>query len=211
MVTLNKYNIEGKQCGEVAIADEKVAVECHSQLIKDYLVALLENRRQWSASTKGRSEVKHTTKKPHPQKKTGRARHGDLVAPQFRGGGIAHGPKPKFDQHVRINRKEKKKAVQYLVAQKMKNDSCLVLDSMKLPEAKTKVISQFLTKIGAEKRVLFLLDAAADCESFELFARSARNLKFATVCQAENVNGYDLAKASHVICTEEALQKLQWL
>ena len=108
MATLKKYNLAGKEIGQVAIDDRLIDVEANSQMIKDYIVALRANARQWSASTKTRGEVKHTTKKPHPQKGQGRARHGSLVTPQYRGGGRVFGPKPKFDQHVRINKKNVK-------------------------------------------------------------------------------------------------------
>ena len=88
MNTLKKYNLSGQQTGEVAVAEPFLRASANSQMIKDYITAIRANARQWSASTKGRSEVSHTTKKPHPQKKTGRARHGDLVGAQFRGGGV---------------------------------------------------------------------------------------------------------------------------
>ena len=86
--------------------DAFLDVQANSQMIKDYIVALRANARQWSANTLGRSEVVHSTKKPHRQKGTGSARQGSLVSPQYRGGGIVFGPKPKFDQHVRINKKK---------------------------------------------------------------------------------------------------------
>ena len=78
-------------------------------MIKDYIVALRANKRQWSANTKGRTEVNHSNKKPWRQKGTGNARQGTFAAPQFKGGGVVFGPKPKFDQHVRINRQERRR------------------------------------------------------------------------------------------------------
>ena len=98
-------------------------------MIKDYIVALRANARQWSANTKTRSEVKHTTKKPHPQKGQGRARQGSLVSPQYRGGGRVFGPKPKFDQHVRINQKERKAAIRFFLAEKLKENRVWLIES----------------------------------------------------------------------------------
>lgn len=118
MATLKKYDLNGKVLGEVTIAEDLLNEPANSQMIKDYIVALRANKRQWSANTKGRSEVNHSTKKPHPQKGTGRARQGSLAAPQYKGGGRVFGPKPKFDQHVRINKKERRLAIRYLVAEK---------------------------------------------------------------------------------------------
>src|SRR5690349_7181997 len=118
--TLKKYKLDGQEVGTVKISSQLAEAEANTQMIKDYIVAIRENQRQWSASTKGRSEVVHTTKKPYRQKGTGNARQGSLVSPQFRGGGIVHGPKPKFDQHVRINKKEKKAAIRALIGEKIR-------------------------------------------------------------------------------------------
>src|ERR1700689_3249769 len=107
-------------------------------MVKDYIVAIRENARQWSANTKGRSEVNHSTKKPHPQKGQGRARQGMLSAPQYKGGGRVHTPKPKYDQHVRINKKERRAAIRSLIGEKIR-DKCLhVLESTSLDAPQTK-------------------------------------------------------------------------
>ena len=87
MSALKKYNLAGEEIGNVAVEKSLAESIANSQMVKDYIVALRANARQWSANTKTRAEVKHTTKKPHPQKGQGRARHGNLVGPQFRGGG----------------------------------------------------------------------------------------------------------------------------
>ena len=120
MVKLKKYDIKGKHLGDVEVNEALVNAEANGQSIKDYIVALRANARQWSANTKGRSEVNHTTKKPHPQKGGGRARQGSLAAPQYKGGGRVFGPKPKFDQHVKINRKERQAAIRFLLSEKIK-------------------------------------------------------------------------------------------
>src|SRR5580692_4916122 len=99
----------------------------NSQMIKDYIIALRENARQWSASTRNRAEVNHSGKKPHPQKGTGRARQGYLGAPQYKGGGRVHAPRTKFDQHVSINKKERRAAVRQLIAEKIQGNQLRVL------------------------------------------------------------------------------------
>ena len=138
MTTLKKYDLKGKEVGHVKVAEKLATAEAHGQMIKDYIVALRANARQWSANTKGRSEVKHTTKKPHPQKGGGRARQGCLVAPQFRGGGTVFGPKPKFDQHVKTNKKERQAAIRFLLAEKFRDNKLHIVEdfSMKAPRPK---------------------------------------------------------------------------
>ena len=107
MATLKKYDYKGSAKGELTIDAKLLEEDLNKQMIKDYLVAIRKNMRQWSANTKGRKEVQKSGQKPHAQKGSGRARQGCLAAPQYKGGGIVFGPKPKFDQHVRINKKER--------------------------------------------------------------------------------------------------------
>ena len=111
MAVVKKYNLSGNELGQIEIDDRLLQVSANPQMIKDYLVAYRANQRQWSASTKGRSEVSHSTQKPHPQKGTGKARQGSLVSPQYKGGGRVFGPKPKFDQCVKMNKKEKQAVI----------------------------------------------------------------------------------------------------
>lgn len=209
MVALKKYGLNGQAVGEVALDDAFLDVDVSSQMVKDYLVAIRTNARQWSANTKGRSEVKHTTKKPHRQKGTGSARQGSLVTAQFRGGGIVFGPKPKFDQHVRINRKERRKAVHALLAQKIKGGQLVVMedvafsDTLKKPE--TKVVSQFLRKMGVEGRRVLFVGESAESDKHAHFKLSMRNIPRALYSLALNLNGYDVAAARTLVITESAL------
>ena len=122
MAVLKKYDLKGKEVGTVKVADELLAVSAHAQSIKDYIVAIRNNARQWSANTKRRMDSHHTGRKPHPQKGQGRSRQGDLAAPHYKGGAVVWGPRPK-DVHTRINQKERRAAVRFLLAEKIKAGS----------------------------------------------------------------------------------------
>lgn len=226
MSTLNKYSLKGEKLGEVEVSEKLANSEANSQSIKDYIVALRENKRQWSASTKGRSEVKHTTAKPRPQKGSGNARQGSLVAPQFRGGGVVFGPKPKFDQHVRINKKERKAAIRCLLAEKIKNGRAHILDSSAMEAPQTKVLSNFLNKCSFGKRVLFLGDSEhveiktedvqskfnVKCTKHQNLQKSLRNIPKMEFSLAQNINGYEVMLANDIVMTAEALNELEsWL
>jgi len=222
VVSLKKYNLDGNKVGDVAIDDAFLDVDANRQMIKDYIVALRANARQWSANTKGRSEVKHTTKKPYRQKRTGNARQGMLITPQYRGGGIVFGPKPKFDQHVRINRKERRLATRHLLAEKIKEEGIIVVEDQvfggALDSPKTKKVSSFLEKLSINgKRILFVGEGAfeegksASSDRHEIFKKSMRNLSRWAFAIASNVNGYDVIAAQRIIITESALSELQEL
>jgi large subunit ribosomal protein L4 len=219
VATLKKYDLSGKVLGEVAIAEELLNEPVNSQMIKDYIVALRANKRQWSANTKGRSEVNHSTKKPHPQKGTGRARQGTLAAPQYKGGGRVFGPKPKFDQHVRINKKERRQAIKFLIAEKIKEGKVHVLKNEGLESPKTKVVSNFMDTLGLnQRRVLFLGEPYEQIEDFDkmlsqmegydVFIKSMRNIPLTRFMLAPNVSGYDVAVNHEIVIMEEALESL---
>ncbi|MGA8164248.1 MAG: 50S ribosomal protein L4 [Waddliaceae bacterium] len=226
MTTVKKYNLEGEEMGEITIDPAFLEIKANGKMIKEYLVAMRTNARQWSASTKGRGEVKHTTKKPHRQKGTGRARQGSLVSPQYRGGGIVFGPKPKFQQHLRINKKERKASIRYLLAEKIRSQHLLVLEQTELEQPKTKIMVKFLAACGCDKRVLFLWEGntkevsiedkstavSVSCHRHRHLAKSVRNLPKVQFRLAKNVNGYDLMLANYLVVTEEALNEMQqWL
>jgi large subunit ribosomal protein L4 len=226
VATLKKYNLSGKEVGSVQIDDAFLDIDANSQMIKDYIVAIRNNARQWSASTKTRAEVAHTTAKPRPQKGSGRARTGSLVSPQYRGGGRVHTPRPKFDQHVKINKKEKKAAIRFLIAEKIKSNNLVVIDGKPLEEPKTKTITSFFKSRSLGKRVLVLGESnfveieqgdtkqkvTVGNDKHTNMIKSLRNLPKVQFSLASNVNGYDLLVANDIVLTEAALKEVtEWL
>ena len=204
MTALKKFNLKGEELGEVKVEKELMESVAHAQMVKDYIVAMRRNARQWSASTKGRSEVNHSNKKPHKQKGTGNARQGTLAAPQCRGGGIVFGPKPKFNQHVRINQKERRASINALLAQRIRDNDVIVLEdkAVDLKKPSTATVASFLKGQSVRpKKVLFVGGG-------EMISKSVRNLKGSTTLMPMNVNGYDLLVAQKVVITESGLKEL---
>ncbi len=218
MALLKKYNLAGKEVGQVTIDDHLIESDVNSQMIKDYLVAIRNNARQWSANTKSRAEVNHSGKKPHPQKGTGRARQGYLGAPQYKGGGRVHAPKPKFDQHVSINRKEKKAAIRHLIVEKIKENRIHVLQLDNIEEPKTQLMHQFLSQLSlAGNRVLFLGEAFAmsgeedqsPTKKYENLVLSIRNIPKSGFMLMPNVSGYDVIVNHDLVIVEAAVDQLK--
>ena len=221
--TLKKFNLNGEEVGKVDVLDALAEKNAESQLIKDYIVALRRNFRQWSANTKGRSEVNHTTRKPHPQKGGGRSRQGSLAAPHYKGGGRVFGPKPKFDQHVRINQREKREAILTLIADKIRNGKVAILDSTQMDEVKTKRVSNFLKICTSGKSVLILGEGAwqeveqdgkkmkvsVPQKEHDNFKRSMRNIPKALFCHVADASGYDVMAHVDLVMTEKAFNELE--
>lgn len=207
MALLKKYDLTGKETGSLQVDDALLETDAHPQSIKDYIVALRNNARQWSASTKVRKEINRTGKKPHPQKGQGRSRQGDLAAPQYKGGGIVFGPKPKFDMHVRINKKERRAAIRSLVAEKIKAGQVYILTKTDMKEPKTKLVAPFFDQV-ATKRALVLGESKAEMGNPHInFVKSLRNIPKKDYALVPQVNGYDLARAAEIVVLESAVNE----
>ena len=226
MVTLKKYNLKGEEIGHIKVNKTLTDAEANGQMIKDYIIALRRNARQWSANTKGRSEVNHSTKKPHPQKGQGRARQGRLSSPQYKGGGRVFGPKPKFDQHIRINKKERQAAIRFLLAEKIRDNKVHIIESTEIDAPKTKTVSFFIESCKLGKRVLFLGESSfaeieigdtkhrfnVHSDKHHNFIKSMRNIPKTEFSLATNISGYDVILAHDIVMTESAFEELnQWL
>jgi large subunit ribosomal protein L4 len=228
---IKKYNLAGEQIGSVALDDALLEGVANTQMVKDYLVAYRANQRQWSANTKSRAEVSHSGQKPHPQKGTGKARQGYLGSPQYKGGGRVFGPKPKFDQHVKVNKKEKRAVIRSLLAQKIQEQHLHILSSEGLSKPKTKSIADFLKKMNLfQKRVLFvggdffasmdyevesvealekMEDAyVASAEKKDVVVKSLRNIPKTSFSLLPNLNGYDVILNQDVVLLDGNIDQL---
>lgn len=224
MATLKKYNLAGQAIGQVEIDDQLAHAEANSQMVKDYIIAIRENARQWSANTKTRAEVNHSTKKPHPQKGGGRSRQGRLSSPQYKGGGRVFGPRPKFDQHVRINKRERRAAIRFLLGEKFRNNALHIIEDVTIEKPQTKIIANFLKQSELSGRVLFLgegnyfnyndegLRISIPTEKHINLHKSLRNIPKAMFSLASNISGYDVIVSKHIVMTESAFNEItQWL
>jgi large subunit ribosomal protein L4 len=210
VATLKKYDLTGNEVGLVHIDDALLEVHAHPQSIKDYIVAIRKNGRQWSASTKTRAEINRTGRKPHPQKGGGRSRQGDLAAPHYKGGGIVFGPRPKFDMHVRINKKERRAAIRALIAEKIKGNCVHVLNSGSMDEPKTKQLALFFSKAElGTKRTLVVGEVSREDGKVgrQNFIKSLRNLEKKEYLPIPQMNGYELARCRDLVVLEGALNE----
>jgi len=149
-----------------------------------------------------------------------------LVAPQHRGGGIVFGPKPKFDQHVRINKKERQAAIRCLIGEKIRQGKLIVVEDFSMKEPKTQKVAGFLASLNVTGRTLFLGEAT--CKTVEVdgkktcftvsstqhenFQMSMRNIPKTEFRLTQGFSGYDVIIAGQLIVSEPALKQLvEWL
>lgn len=220
-----KRNLKGEELGELKLTPAIAEAVANPQLIKDVIISLRANARQWSANTKGRTEVSHSGKKPHRQKGTGNARQGTLAAPQCRGGGIVFGPKPKFNQSVRVNRKEKLLSMRVLFRQKVEEQKVHVIpdsEILHLSQPKTKSFANYLKSFGLLGRKVHFVSKVnwQPCPGQEdlqeticsdkatiNFKKSVQNIPGAYFTVVSNLNSYDLLVSHALIYTESAFQQ----
>jgi large subunit ribosomal protein L4 len=210
VATLKKYDLSGNEIGVVQLDDAVLETSAHPQSIKDYIVAIRNNARQWSANTKSRAEINRTGRKPHPQKGQGRSRQGDLAAPHYKGGGIVFGPKPKFDVSVRINKKERRAAIRTLIVEKMKIGKVAILKAEEMSEPKTKTVAQCLEKMQINtRRVLVIGEGKKEmghpCANL---AKSLRNIPKKEFSLLPQLNGYNIARCQELVVLESAWDEL---
>lgn len=170
--------------------------------LRQVILALQANRRQGTSSTKTRSTVNGTGKKPFKQKGSGRARQGSTVAPQMPGGAIAHGPKPR-DWSQKVNVKVRRLALQRALYDRAVAGEIAVIEAFSLSQPKTKEISGVLTRIAPKGRLLIVDDSWADGTKL-----AARNLPRVEMAEATQLNALDLADHNLILVSEKGLAKV---
>lgn len=196
-------NLDGTAAkGEVELNDAVFGVEPRADILHRVVTWQLENRRGPARATRERSDVARTGKKWGRQKGGGAARHGDRRAPVFIGGGKAHGARAR-DFGQSLNKKVRALGLKMALSAKAK-DGLVIVDSLELKEAKTKVLAGQLAKAGWNK--VLVIDGDAVNEGF---ARAAGNIANVNVLPAVGANVYDILKHDTLVLTKDAVAKLE--
>ena len=172
MPKIDVYDIEGKKVKTLELNEEIFGIEPNEAVVHSVLVNYLANQRQGTQSTKTRSQVSGGGKKPWRQKGTGRARQGSIRAPQWVGGGIALGPKPRSYKYT-VNKKERRLAIKSMLSSKVLENELVVVDSLPLKEIKTKEMVKALNNLKVEGKTLILLP-----EKNEIVQKSCCNCRY---------------------------------
>ncbi len=193
----------GKGTGEVELNDAIFGVEPRADILHRVVTWQLENRRATARPTRERSDVNRTGKKHGNQKGGGVARHGARSAPIFIGGGKAHGAR-KRDFNQSLNKKIRALGMKMALSSKAK-DGLVVVDSLKLKDAKTKALKGHFDKAGFGGKVLVI-----DGENVEEdFRNAAGNLPSVNVMPAQGANVYDILNHDTLVLTKDAVEKLE--
>ena len=205
MTTLETLKWDGKKAGKVSI-DLKVAKETSSEdLIHRAVLRQLANKRQGTASTLTRSEVRGGGRKPYKQKGTGRARQGSIRTPLRPGGGVIFGPKPR-SYNLDMNRKERRLALRTALMSRIADFKTVEDFGSTLDQPKTSEIINGLSRLGIEKteKVLVILDNPSD-----VIKKSINNIEKVKLIAADQLNVFDILNANKLVIGQSAINKIQ--
>jgi len=199
-------SLSGKEPRTIELSDSVFGLPINEDVIWYAVTNELANSRVGTASTRDRSEVRGTrgtNRKPFSQK--GRARHGDLKANIFVGGGVSFGPKPR-DYSYSIPRKEKQLSLKTILSLKVQDELVLIVEDFAVESGKTKDLLKVLSNVvdikNPERTVLILKD------DDPMIKRAARNIPWLTYLTYNRLRAHDLFYARRIIMMEGASAKL---
>lgn len=198
MARLAVMNMQGKEVKDLDLPDEVFGFPVKEHLIHEAVVAYRAAGRRGTHATKNRTDVRGGGKKPWRQKKTGRARHGSMRSPIWKGGGTVFGPQP-HSHDFPFPRRKRQGALCSALSAKLRDGKLMVVESLRLGEPKTKELAKLMQGLGVTGSVL-LVDEPGN-RHLELSARNLPRVK-ATLSTALNI--VDVLAHDTVILTEAA-------
>lgn len=206
------YNQEGKEAGKVKLAEKFFNLPWNPDLVHQVVESMRANQRITIAHAKGRGEVRGGGKKPWRQKGTGRARHGSIRSPIWKGGGVTHGPTKEKVYAQKINKKMKQKALLVSLSQKLRDKEILILDKLEFKEPKTKEgarVFKNLSAIPGYETIAKKTTLVALAGKNEKTRRALRNLPKISTEEARNLNALDLLSFKYLVILQDGLKTLE--
>jgi large subunit ribosomal protein L4 len=205
MAKVALYNNQGKESGSLDLNDDVFGVKSKMAVIHQVYNALMSNLREPWAHSKNKGEVRGGGKKPWRQKGTGRARHGSIRSPIWRGGGVTFGPLNTRNYKQKINKKMNKQAVRMCLSDKILESKFFAIEDLINEDGKTKSMAKLRLALPGSGRTTLLLVSKQD----EMLKRSTRNLPKFNLQLASDVNVVDLLHNQYVFATKSAIEALE--
>ena len=205
MTTFETLKWDGKKSGKISL-ELKVAKETSADdLVHRAVLRQLANKRQGTASTLTRSEVRGGGRKPYKQKGTGRARQGSIRTPLRPGGGIIFGPKPR-SYNLEMNRKERRLALRTALISRSTDIKTVEDFGSTIKTPKTKEIIDGLIRLGIDKskKILVILENPS-----VPIKKSIKNIANVRLMLADQLNVFDILNANQIVISTSAINKIQ--
>ena len=195
--------LAGKKSGKVALSDAIFGLEPREDIIARMVRYQRAKARQGTHQTKGRSDVDRTGARMYRQKGTGGARHHSQAAPQFRGGGKAHGPQSRDHSHD-LTKKFRALALRHALSAKAKNGSLVVMDDLTAKDPKTAALRGDFGKLGLDNALMI---GGAELDSN--FKLAAQNIPNIDVLPVQGINVYDIIRRNTLVLSKAAVDALE--
>ncbi|MCX6721320.1 MAG: 50S ribosomal protein L4 [Candidatus Staskawiczbacteria bacterium] len=204
------YNQAGEVSGSTNLPKDIFEVAFNSDLVHQIAISLAGNKRQISAHAKMRGEVRGGGKKPWRQKGTGRARHGSIRSPLWKGGGVTHGPRNDRIWEREVPKKMRRKALLMMLSQKAKDKQLVILDKIELAGTqngcgKTKEMAKSLSKLPCKGASTLIALPNYDKKIF----LASRNIKKVLIDDARNLNVLDLLNSKYLLMPKETIKTIE--
>ncbi|WP_455477676.1 50S ribosomal protein L4 [Bartonella sp. B41] len=196
-------SLDGNEVGKLKVSEAIFGLTPREDILQRVVRWQLSRRQQGTHQSQGRSEVSRTGAKMFKQKGTGRARHSSARAPQFRGGGKAHGPVVRSHTHD-LPKKVRALGLRLALSAKFSANDLVVVDEMSLKDAKTKTLVSNFSKIGFNNALLI-----AGKEVDINFFRAASNIPNIDVLPIQGINVYDILRRSKLVLSKAAVESLE--
>lgn len=203
MAKIDVINLKGEKTSDLKLNDSIWKIETNDIVLKKAIDLQLASLRQGTHKTKTRGEVSGGGRKPYRQKGTGNARQGTIRAPHYRGGGVVFGVTPR-SYTFKMNKKERGLAIRSALTDKVNNKELFVVDSLNIDSVKTKDIKKLMADLKLAGKVLFVTEN--DAEKLYL---ATRNLGYALVLMANELNVYDIVNADTMVIEEGAVKYIE--
>ena len=200
---LKVTTLEGKEAGKVSLSDAIFGLEPREDIIARVVRWQLAKKQQGTHKAKGRAEVSRTGAKMFKQKGTGRARHHSARAPQFRGGGKAHGPVVRSHAHD-LPKKVRALGLRHALSAKLRAEELIIVDNLVAAEAKTKTLTGAFATLGLTN-ALFIGGVELDSN----FKLAAQNIPNVDVLPVQGINVYDILRRGKLVLSKAAVEALE--
>ena len=202
MSTIKQYTSAGEAAADLTVDEAQLVLDKGAQALKDAVDAIRAGMRAGTASTLAKGEVAGSNKKPWKQKGTGNARAGFRQSPVWRGGGVAHGPKPRsFAQ--KVNKKVVSLAFARAVSDKLVAGEVIVVDKFEFEAPKTKLMAKFLKELGVERTAVIVQKDVDDTVFLTM-----RNLPGIDYSTAQSLDVYTVLANRALVCDKDGFDAL---
>lgn len=202
---VDTYNQKGEISGSAVLPNDIFEVPMNADLVHQVLISQTANKRQVSAHTKTRGEVRGGGRKPWRQKGTGRARHGSIRSPLWKGGGVTGGPRNDKNYTKGIPVKMRRKALFMVLSEKVKSNLLIVLDKLEVENSKTKVMAEMIKRLPVNNGSRLILYSDGNNRVY----LAARNIKKTGVSEARNLNLVDLLNYKYLLLTKDSINIIE--